>query len=295
VYGSKNLSLMEITNIFIEREICTWGLRRYEILLQVFDPENAIKHFLEKGKKLVYVYTNVQLLKCTCLEHNFNDKKSGSDEKELKISIALFSEIFEPNSSSRSTKFHLLIYSEDLVFQGKKLSMDQHALKSLPRVHKDYTLVGLFKDLVTENIAMGRPKILDIGGRARSGVSIKSDWAEWADVTVLDIVDEPDVDICADAHKVSQYFDKNMFDAVISVSVFEHLAYPLKVVIEVEKILKEGGYFMVHSHQTIGMHDVPWDFWRFSDSAYRALFCSSTGFEVVETVMCGPMHINPFY
>jgi SAM-dependent methyltransferase len=264
-------------------------------LLQVHDPEESIEHILKSGKKLINADSNTKILRCSCDQVKPTHQKNKNNLKQLRISIALFSEIFEPGSLLRSTGFNLKIYSEDLVFEGKNLSMDQNDLASLPRIHQDSTLINQFKDLVTKNLSNRRPKILDIGGRARSGVSIKSEWSDWADVTVLDIVDEPDVDICADAHKISEYFDRNMFDAIISISVFEHLAYPMKVVIESEKVLKEGGYFLVHSHQTIGMHDVPWDFWRFSDSAYRALFCNSTGFEVVKTLMDGLMHITPFY
>lgn len=286
---------MHIKNIFLERSICIWGLRRYEILLQVHDPEESIEYILESGKKLIHADSNTQILRCSCDQDKVNYQKNEENLKQLRISIALFSEIFELGSLLRSTGFNLSIYSEDLIFEGKNLSMDQNDLASLPRIYQDSTLINLFKDLVTKNLSNRRPKILDIGGRARSGVSIKSEWSDWADVTVLDIVDEPDVDICADAHKLSEYFDENMFDAIVSISVFEHLAYPLKVVIESEKVLKEGGYFLVHSHQTIGMHDLPWDFWRFSDSAYRALFCNSTGFEVVKTLMDGLMHITPFY
>lgn len=286
---------MRIKNIFLERSICIWGLRRYEILLQVHDPEESIEYILESGKKLIHADSNTQILRCSCDKDKVNYQKNEENLKQLRISIALFSEIFELGSLLRSTGFNLSIYSEDLIFEGKNLSMDQNDLASLPRIYQESTLINLFKDLVTKNLSNRRPKILDIGGRARSGVSIKSEWSDWADVTVLDIVDEPDVDICADAHKLSEYFDENMFDAIVSISVFEHLAYPLKVVIESEKVLKEGGYFLVHSHQTIGMHDLPWDFWRFSDSAYRALFCNSTGFEVVKTLMDGLMHITPFY
>jgi hypothetical protein len=286
---------MHINNILLKRSICIWGLRRYEILLKVHDPENTIEHMLMRGEKLVYAYSNTQILKCTCYQDKSNQQENEDNLKQLIVSISLFSEIFELGSSLRSTGFKLLIFSENLIFEGNKLSIDQNAIESLPKLHKESTLIDRFKDLITENLSSRRPKILDIGGRARSGVSIKSDWSDWADVTVLDIVDEPDVDICADAHRISEYFDKNMFDAIISISVFEHLAYPLKVVIETEKVLKVGGYFLVHSHQTIGMHDVPWDFGRFSDSAYKALFCNSTGFEVVETLMDGLMHITPFY
>ena len=56
-----------------------------------------------------------------------------------------------------------------------------------------------------------------------------------------------------------------------------------------------GGYALVHTHQTIGMHDLPWDYYRFSDSAWRGIFNKYTGFEIVETELNDLMHIIPFF
>ena len=43
------------------------------------------------------------------------------------------------------------------------------------------------------------------------------------------------------------------------------------------------------------MHDLPWDYFRFSDSVFRALFCAETGFEIVDVVRGSPMHMFPFF
>jgi hypothetical protein len=47
--------------------------------------------------------------------------------------------------------------------------------------------------------APGRPRLLDIGGRARSGIQ-RSDGFPHCDTTVLDIIAAPGVDVVADAH-----------------------------------------------------------------------------------------------
>jgi hypothetical protein len=41
----------------------------------------------------------------------------------------------------------------------------------------------------------------------------------------------------------------------------------------------------VLSHQTFPLHEEPWDFFRFSDSGWRALFNRASGFEVVDVAM----------
>ncbi len=39
-------------------------------------------------------------------------------------------------------------------------------------------------------------------------------------------MDGENVDLVIDAHRLSEYFDKESFDLVISFAVFEHLAMP---------------------------------------------------------------------
>lgn len=60
------------------------------------------------------------------------------------------------------------------------------------------------------------------------------------------------------------------------------------------RVMKLGGRAWISTHQTIGMHDIPWDFWRFSDTAWDALFNESTGFRIVDRVMDHEEFILPF-
>jgi hypothetical protein len=55
--------------------------------------------------------------------------------------------------------------------------------------------------------------------------------------------------------------------------------------------MKTGGVAYIFSHQTLGLHDMPWDFFRFSDSAWSGLFNRRTGFEIVATEMSLPEHL----
>ncbi|WP_373690468.1 methyltransferase domain-containing protein [Sphingobium sp. DEHP117] len=68
--------------------------------------------------------------------------------------------------------------------------------------------------------------------------------------------------------KCYQFFEASSFDAVYSVSVFEHLLMPWKVALEMNRVLRMGGIAYIHTHQTLGLHDMPWDFWRFSDTSW---------------------------
>lgn len=136
-------------------------------------------------------------------------------------------------------------------------------------------------------------RLLDIGGRARSGL-LRSGSFGSTSTTVLDIVPDDGVDIVADAHEMSEVLERDHFDACMSVSVFEHLLMPWKVILEINRVLKTGGLLMIATHQSIGMHDMPWDFYRYSDESWKGLLNRFTGFEILETSMSGLNYVIPF-
>lgn len=162
----------------------------------------------------------------------------------------------------------------------RKEALDQNS----SRMH------GLFSEEINKK---PDTKILDIGGRARSRLD-RSKLYPHHEVTVVDILEGENVDVVGDAHQLSKHFEPDSFDFFLSVSVFEHLLMPWKAAIEIAKILKVGGVGLVHTHQTLGMHDLPWDFWRFSLDAWPALFNEKTGFEIIASCMSHPQFITPF-
>lgn len=147
-----------------------------------------------------------------------------------------------------------------------------------------------FKKIIAASTGM---KILDIGGRDRSKFDRSRSYPEHF-VTVLDIIPGDNVDVVGDAHALSEHFPNESFDIAVSTSVFEHLHSPWKVALELNKVLKIGGLALLQSHQTLGIHDPPWDYWRFSDEAWRALFNKDTGFEVISSKMTHESYIIPF-
>lgn len=128
----------------------------------------------------------------------------------------------------------------------------------------------------------GRPSgtIVEIGSRARSGRTyIDTLPGEWKYVG-FDIADGPNVDVVGDAHEMSRYLEEASVDAILSISTFEHLAMPWKVVLEMNRVLKLGGVVCIASHQTWPLHDEPWDYWRFSGTCWKAMFNEVTGFRI---------------
>ena len=156
-----------------------------------------------------------------------------------------------------------------------------------------YTTPVLYKEFRNKIERNGDISLLDIGGRSRSKIDRRKEFPT-AKVTVLDIMDGENVDLVGDAHELSNYFEKNSIDAIYSSSVFEHLLMPWKVILEINKILKMGGVGFISTHQTIGMHDMPWDFWRFSDTSWDALLNSKTGFRIIDRAIDGEQFVIPY-
>ncbi len=156
-------------------------------------------------------------------------------------------------------------------------------------LYPGHEMVRRFRAAVAERPS---PRILDIGGRSRSAIDRSQSFVA-GDISVLDILPGDNVDIVADAHDMS-IIPPESFDAVYSVSVFEHLMMPWAVIPQIHRILKPGGIVLIHTHQTIGMHDTPWDFWRFSDTAWDALFNARTGFKILRRHLEGEQFIVPF-
>ena len=156
-----------------------------------------------------------------------------------------------------------------------------------------YPGTALMRRFIDSGDAIEGARVLDIGGRARSRLDRSQAFGRAA-VSVLDIHPGDNVDIVADAHALAAHIAPESFDAVYSVSVFEHLMMPWAVIPQLNQVLKPGGLVLIATHQTIGMHDMPWDFWRFSDTAWDALFNRHTGFEILDRILESEQFVIPF-
>ncbi len=151
---------------------------------------------------------------------------------------------------------------------------------------------ALMADFIARLEATPNARLLDIGGRDRSRLDRSAAFTR-TEVTVLDILPGANVDIVADAHDLAA-LPAEHFDAVQSISVFEHLMMPWAVIPQIHRILKPGGLAFIATHQTLGMHDLPWDFWRFSDTAWDALFNRHTGFTIETRLLESEQFVVPF-
>ena len=104
-------------------------------------------------------------------------------------------------------------------------------------------------------------RILDLG----SGTHRRA-----PNVINLEIEATPMVDVVADGHCLP--FADNVFDAVISEAVLEHVQEPLHVVAEMFRVLKPGGYVCAAVPFLQGYHASPHDYQRWTATGFVTLF-----------------------
>lgn len=147
-------------------------------------------------------------------------------------------------------------------------------------------------DFCARCAAIPHYSILEIGSRAVSGTTRRHLFPTAQRYVGLDIRDGPGVDLIGDAHQLSTIFSPNEFDAVYSVSVFEHLAFPWKAVMEINAVLKPGGLCYVSTHPAWPPHELPWDFWRFPLRGLQLLFSPPFGFTVIRSAEGIPAKVH---
>ncbi|MEW8693840.1 MAG: class I SAM-dependent methyltransferase [Candidatus Thiodiazotropha sp.] len=141
----------------------------------------------------------------------------------------------------------------------------------------------VFNRFITSVNEMPQATLLEIGSRNVTGVVWRNVFRPSVAYTGLDIHEGDNVDLVGDVHTLSSQLPAGHFDAVFSVSLFEHLAMPWKAVIEINRIMKPGGLLYISTHPVRPPHELPWDFWRFSNETFKTLLNDRTGFEILQS------------
>jgi SAM-dependent methyltransferase len=111
--------------------------------------------------------------------------------------------------------------------------------------------------------ATGEP-VLDIG----SGNSPYA--ALFPNRLCLDVRLRPDVKVRGDAHALP--FRSESFELILFTEVLEHTIEPQRVVDELQRVLRPGGRVLLTTRFIFPLHDVPGDYYRFTDRALAYLF-----------------------
>ena len=88
--------------------------------------------------------------------------------------------------------------------------------------------------------------MLELGSRNVTGSNLRTRFLN-ADYVGFDFYAGENVDVISDAHKLSTYFTgQDKFDVIFSSAVFEHLHMPWVVALEIQTLLKIGGYVFIY-------------------------------------------------
>jgi SAM-dependent methyltransferase len=138
--------------------------------------------------------------------------------------------------------------------------------------------IWLERDLATfaASIPPGS-KILDAGSGNQPYKALFSNHVyETADFEKVDKTYQASTYVCDLAHIPTE---DQTFDAIIFTQVMEHLPDPTAVIHELLRVLKPGGYLFYSGPLFYEEHEVPYDFFRYTQYGVRHLF-TSVGFTI---------------
>ena len=148
-------------------------------------------------------------------------------------------------------------------------------------------LLGVFKRLVSPNkrttsrnaselLTLLQPtpedpkRVLVVGGGS-VGQSMDAIYrCDGLEIVAFDVYGSDHVQFVADAHQIP--LAEATFDCVIIQAVLEHVLDPNRVVSEIHRVLRPGGYVYAEPPFMQHVHEGPYDFTRFTDSGHRYLF-----------------------
>jgi len=180
---------------------------------------------------------------------------------------------------------------EQTPIQRFKLDLSLKYYKLINLLHAPFVKKGaddpyhhVFGRFIELGRAIDSPAVLEIGSRNVSGIIRQDVFPHRGKYVGFDVHTGEGVTVVGDCHRLSNYLSSAEFDLVYTVSVFEHLMFPWKAVLEVNKVMKTGGYVFISTHPAWPTHELPWDFFRYMAGGFQALFNRYTGFELVEAV-----------
>lgn len=149
-----------------------------------------------------------------------------------------------------------------------------------------------FRQFVAE-VNARKGVVLEIGARLVSpeAEDYRQYFPEASRYIGVDVHPSDTVDVVGDAHYLSSLVGEHSVDAVFSTAVLEHLSHPWLVAAEINRVLRPDGLVFHLVPHSFPSHELPNDFWRFSDEGLMVLFGPSTGFQVLDAGMRGPVEM----
>ncbi len=125
--------------------------------------------------------------------------------------------------------------------------------------------------------------VLDVGGGSpfQKRLAEYRDWFKNSRYQTLDSAPEYNPSIVGDIHQMP--LEDGSVDAIICLSVLEHVREPQKAVEEIKRVLRPGGKTLVYTHFVYPYHARPpvyYDYFRFTEDGLRQLFGDFSRLEI---------------
>jgi SAM-dependent methyltransferase len=121
-------------------------------------------------------------------------------------------------------------------------------------------------------------KALDAGAGGLNGKALLT--GHCSGYVSLDITSRNnDIDIIWDIQKMDAIGDDSFFDAVYSSQVLEHVLRPWEGLSEIYRVLRRDGYAIISVPHLSGLHEEPYDFYRYTPYGLKSLM-EDAGFTV---------------
>ena len=246
-----------------------------------FFENSVIEKIAYLSNKGVWIYVDFEVLESVDVANSHNNLIA----KNARFNLKVFKDLPE-NILSLQLRF------ETGGFFGAQKKVCKHLqVHGIERGPYRKFVPNFFKDYVE---GKGVKTALEVGSRARSGVNNRDNYLpKDIEFTGVDVLEGDGVDVVCDAHELANHVKHDHYELVYSLNVFEHLLMPWKVVLELNKVMKKGGVVMIFTHHAFPLHDLPWDYYRFSDNAWYSLFNKATGFEIIKTELIDKVSIVP--
>lgn len=170
---------------------------------------------------------------------------------------------------------HYLAHLEARFWQNRKSDLKPSILQN------DYLFyTALSREIISAFVKVRRRirkkklDIVDIGCGAKPYLSL---FAPYARRYIGVDVDPRAADVVASGESLP--FADNSFDLAVSFQTLEHCQYPSKVIAEMKRVLKPGGYIILTTHGIWMHHPCPHDYYRWTNEGLKELF---TGFSTIE-------------
>lgn len=177
-----------------------------------------------------------------------------------------------------SNKTRIYLQNWEASFWRKKRSSINPSILQFDYLHMRSLTDGI-KRAVRKIPKQKKYRIIDVGCGKKPYLSIFKPYSrEYVGVDI----DQNTADVVAFAEKLP--FKSGSFDLAVSFQTLEHCQYPNRVVSEMLRVLKPGGYALLTTHGVWMYHPGPHDYYRWTHEGLKELFKNFSKVDIKPTL-----------